>query len=189
MLFEPAGTLTYPDLDLVAHGYPDWRDPAQTGLVNTLRPAGGWRVLQGSGRVHGELYGGCLEVLDWLRGTSAWPPPEAWTGRLLFIETSELKPSPDQVASILRAFGVLGVFDGLAGLMLGRPRDRDDAEAAELEAAVLGVVAHEFGRADLPIAANLPFGHTDPQWVLPIGVKAELDVDARTLRLVEPWLA
>ena len=42
---------------------------------------------------------------------------------------------------------------------------------------------------DLPIVANLDFGHTDPQWVLPIGARAELDVDAGRLRLVEPWLS
>jgi muramoyltetrapeptide carboxypeptidase LdcA involved in peptidoglycan recycling len=51
------------------------------------------------------------------------------------------------------------------------------------------VVGDEFGRPELPIVANLDFGHTDPQWVLPLGVHAELDVDARSLRLVEAWLA
>jgi muramoyltetrapeptide carboxypeptidase LdcA involved in peptidoglycan recycling len=40
-----------------------------------------------------------------------------------------------------------------------------------------------------PIVANLDFGHTDPQWVLPLGIRAELDIDARALRLIEPWLS
>ncbi len=68
-------------------------------------------------------------------------------------------------------------------------RDHSAEEAAAVEDAIRGVIADELGRDDLPIVANLPFGHTDPQWVLPIGVRAELDVDARRLRLVEPWLA
>lgn len=60
---------------------------------------------------------------------------------------------------------------------------------AALERAIRAVVTDEFGRADLPIVANLDFGHTDPQWVLPLGVRAELDVDANVFRLIEPWLS
>jgi muramoyltetrapeptide carboxypeptidase LdcA involved in peptidoglycan recycling len=89
---------------------------------------------------------------------------------------------------MLRAFGVQGIFDRVAGVLVGRARDHSAAERATLEATIQAVVADEFGRPDLPIVANLDFGHTDPQWVLPLGVRAELDVDARTLRLVEPWL-
>ena len=47
------------------------------------------------------------------------------------------------------------------------------------------VVAAEFGRGDLPIIANMDFGHTDPQFILPLGVKAEIDCDQRTVRLIE----
>jgi len=191
MLFEPAEACRYPDLDVVVHGYPDWRDPTTAGRINEPRPAGEWRVLQGAGRVTGELYGGCLEVLDWLRGTNAWPAREEWGGRLLLLEPSEEKPPPLQVERVVRAFGALGVFErdrGVVGVLLGRPRDHTPEETAAFEAAVRDVIADELGRTDLPIVGNLPFGHTDPQWVLPIGVRAELDIDAHTLTLVEPWL-
>jgi muramoyltetrapeptide carboxypeptidase LdcA involved in peptidoglycan recycling len=189
LLFEPASGYRYPAFEHVSHGYPQWRDPSLVGQVNPPRAAGGWHVLQGSGSVTGELFGGCLEVLDWIRGTRAWPAPREWSGRLLFLEPSEEKPGPEQVQRILRSFGACGAFDGVAGLMLGRPRDHDADEAAAFEAAVLGVVAGELGLTSLPIVANLPFGHTDPQWVLPIGVGARLDLDAQTLELVEPWLS
>lgn len=188
MLFEPGSTHTFVPYDTYAEGYPDWRDPATVGQTNPLRADDGWHVIQGTGCVTGELFGGCLEVLDWLRGTSAWPVGDEWSGRVLFIETSEEKPTPIQVQRILRSFGVQGIFDRVTGMLVGRPRDHSAKERSALEAAIRGVVAEEFGRPDLPIAANLPFGHTDPQWVLPLGVQAELDVDARTLRLIEPWL-
>jgi muramoyltetrapeptide carboxypeptidase LdcA involved in peptidoglycan recycling len=189
MLFEARSTYAYVPYDIYAEGYPHWRDPATVGQVNPLRRDDGWHVLQGAGRVTGELLGGCLEVLDWLRGTSAWPVGDEWSGRLLFFEPSEEKPTPLRVERILRSFGVQGIFDRVTGVLVGRARDHSAEENAALEAAIRGVVAEEFGRPDLPIVANLPFGHTDPQWVLPLGVQAELDVHAQTLRLIEPWLA
>jgi muramoyltetrapeptide carboxypeptidase LdcA involved in peptidoglycan recycling len=188
ILFEPAATYAYPAFETFSEGYPDWGDPDAVGRVNAPRPDNGWHVLQGSGRVTGELFGGCLEVLDWIRGSRAWPNRDDWTGRLLFIEPSEDKPGPLQVGRILRSFGALGVFDHVAGVLVGRARDHSPDEVAALEAAIVGIIAGELGWTDLPIVANLPFGHTDPQWVLPIGVRAELDVDARMLTLVEPWL-
>ncbi len=33
----------------------------------------GHEILQGKGKVRGKLIGGCIEVLDWLRGTTLWP--------------------------------------------------------------------------------------------------------------------
>jgi muramoyltetrapeptide carboxypeptidase LdcA involved in peptidoglycan recycling len=189
MLFEPDDALTYPSFGGYVEGYPDWRQPANVGKVNPWRPDPGPVRLQGAGVVRGELFGGCLEVLDWLRGTSAWPAPDELEGRLLFLEPSEERPGPDVARRFLRSIGVLGTFDRIAGLMLGRERDMGPAEKDVFRDAIRETIADEFGRHDLPILANLPFGHTDPQWVLPIGVRAELDVDAGSLRLVEPWLA
>lgn len=188
LLTSTASSHAYPAFDAFVEGYPDWADPTRVGEVGAWQPDTGPRTLQGTGVVTGELFGGCLEVLDWLRGTWAWPDPVDWTGRLLFFETSEEKPSPLQVERMLRALGVAGVFDRLAGILVGRPRDHSVEERTAFEAAIQAVVAEEFGRPDLPIVAGLPFGHTDPQWVLPIGVRAELDVDRGSLRLVEPWL-
>lgn len=79
-----------------------------------------------------------------------------------------------------------GVFDRASALLVGRARDYSDAEKAELDETVVGVVAGEFGATSLPIVTNLDFGHTDPQWILPLGVRAEVDVDTRRFRLLEP---
>src|SRR4029077_1346804 len=49
MLVEPADGYTYQPYGVVANGYPDWGDPANTGLINDLLPDPGWQVIQGSG--------------------------------------------------------------------------------------------------------------------------------------------
>jgi muramoyltetrapeptide carboxypeptidase LdcA involved in peptidoglycan recycling len=188
LLFEPGRDYTYAPYGGYVEGYPAWSDRSTVGRVNPIQADDGWHVLQGSGRLTGELFGGCIEVLDWLRGSSAWPVGDEWLGRLLFFEPSEEKPTPLQVGRMLRSFGIEGIFDRIVGVLVGRARDHSAAEKVDLENAIRGVIADEFGRPDLAIVANLDFGHTDPQWVLPLGVQAELDVDARTLRLVEPWL-
>jgi muramoyltetrapeptide carboxypeptidase LdcA involved in peptidoglycan recycling len=188
MLFAPAPVYRYPAFGIVTEGYPDWRDRSLAGGVMPARPDDGWRVLQGSGAVEGPLWGGCIEVVDWLRGTWTWPPPGGLDGALLCLEPSEEKPGPDAVARMLRSMAAIGVVDEVAGVLLGRPRDHTSEEASAFEAAVVGVIGGELGRRNLPIVANVSFGHTDPQWVLPMGVRAAADLEAGTLTLLEPWL-
>lgn len=190
-LFEPSERIAYPRFRSWVDGYPDWSDPSLAGQVGPMREDDGPRVLQrGAERtVTGELFGGCLEVLDGIRGTSAWPARDEWSGRVLLLEPSEERPSVAVWTQVLRSFGALGVFDHVAGVLVGRARDHSDAEKRAVEAAVVGVIGGELERPDLPIVANLPFGHTDPQWVLPLGVRAEVDLETGDVGLVEPWLS
>ncbi|MFN8623275.1 MAG: S66 peptidase family protein [Chloroflexota bacterium] len=190
MLFEPADGLRYPRWSSWVDGYRPWSEPANAAAVAELRHDDGPHVLQGAaaGRVRGELFGGCVEVLDWLRGSPTWPVGAEGAGWLLFLEPSEEKPSVEAWVRMLRAMAAAGAFTGIAGLLVGRARDHTADEKRDLEAAIAAFVSEELGRADLPVVANLPFGHTDPQWVLPLGVEAELDCATGDLALVEPWL-
>ncbi len=188
MLFAPQPAHLYQPYAFYSEGYPDWSNPGDVGMVKPAQPAEGWRVVQGKGRVEGELLGGCLEVLEFMKGTPYWPAPEIFAGKLFFIETSEDKPSIDQVKRMLRSYGVAGVFARVSGLLVGRARDFTAQEKVALDRAIQEVVAEEFERPDLPIVTHMDFGHTDPQLVLPLGVRAQLDCDARELRLLEAWL-
>ena len=53
---------------------------------------------------------------------------------------------------------------------------------------IIEVIAGEFGRTDLPIVANFDVGHTDPQLILPLGVKVEIDCLEKRIALVEAWM-
>jgi muramoyltetrapeptide carboxypeptidase LdcA involved in peptidoglycan recycling len=186
VLFSPEASLEYRPFAAWVDGYANWGDPANAGTVGELRAHDGWHWLQGAGRAAGRLFGGCGEVLEMLKATDWWPEPSSWDGRIFFIETSEDAPTPDTVSQWLRNLGMQGVFDRVAGVLVGRARGYSDEDKARLDELVLRVVAGEFGRADLPIVSNLDFGHTDPQWVLPLGVLAEIDVERRSIRLLEP---
>lgn len=186
LLFEPAPSYAYRPFAEWVDGYRDWSDPANAGAVGELRAPDGWRWPQGSGVVRGRLFGGCGEVLEMMKGTAFWPSPSWWDGRLLFLETSEDAPAPETVGYWLRNYGMQGVFDRVVALLVGRARGYTDRAKAELDEMLVRVVAREFGRPDLPIVSNLDFGHTDPQWIVPLGVLAEVDVEARSIRLLEP---
>lgn len=164
----------------------DWADPANQQQRRKLNPSEGWKFLQGEGIRRGHLLGGCLEVLDWLRGTHFWPPPGAWQGAILFLETSEDAPPPEQVRYALRSMAALGVIRRINGLIFGRPGGDIPIERFEAyDRAILQVVRDEEGRLDLPVVTRMDFGHTDPMFVLPYGVQAEIDCDAQKFSILE----
>lgn len=187
VLFEPAPSYDYAPYPQWTGEYPNWHRQAGHE-VGALHPHGGWRWLQGSEAVEGRLFGGCVETLQFLRGTDYWPDARFFDGRILYLETSEEKPPVSYTEYWLRSFGVQGGLDSLAGLLVGRPRDYTPAESEELDDVVVQVLG-EFGRDDLPVVSGLDFGHTDPQWILPNNVLARIDPGARSIALREPAVA
>jgi muramoyltetrapeptide carboxypeptidase LdcA involved in peptidoglycan recycling len=186
MLFEGPDAYSYSPYEVWSEGYPDWGRPEDAGKINPAQSnETRWQWLQGESVVSGELFGGCIEVLEFLKGTLYWPQPAFWQGKILFLEISEEKPSPTQVKYMLRNYGVQGIFDRIQGVLFGRPRDYTPEEKESLREAIRAVIATEFGRPDLPVVLNMDFGHTDPQFILPLGIKAELDCRQQTFKLVE----
>ena len=164
----------------------DWGDPSLQTRRRALQPSTGWRWLQGTGAREGRLLGGCLEVLDWARGTEFWPAPAAWDNAILFIETSEEAPPPHAVTRILRTYAAQGILGRRAAVLVGRPGGGVPAsEFPAYDAAVLQVVAEEEGLADLPVVAGMDFGHTDPMMVLPYGLLARVDCDRQEFAILE----
>ena len=152
----------------------EWLDPDLQEVRRTFAPSGGWVWLQGERPVQGHLMGGCLEVLDMLNGTPGWPEPALWRGAVLCLETSEDVPTPAQVGYWLRNFAAQGLLAGAAGLVLARPRGYTPERVEALYGWVRRVL-WEAGREDLPVLANVDFGHTSPQLTLPFGAQARLD--------------
>lgn len=163
-----------------------WGEPENQARRRTLTPPTGWKFLQGTGVRRGHLIGGCLEVLDWLRGTDFWPAPGTWQDAILFLETSEDAPPPSTVQYALRTYAAMGILDKLSGVLFGRPGGQMSAEQFDEYDAVLSqVVLEEEGLADLPIVTHMDFGHTDPMFVLPYGIEAEIDCDTQQFTILE----
>jgi muramoyltetrapeptide carboxypeptidase len=75
-----------------------------------------------------------------------------------------------------------GVLDGVAGLAFGRFTDAPDQD----EHPVADALAELAERVGVPTALDLPFGHVEHNWTLPLGARALLDADSATLSVTEP---
>jgi muramoyltetrapeptide carboxypeptidase len=87
----------------------------------------------------------------------------------------------------LHALRHAGVFDRIAGMVVGTPTDvtPTDGGPEALREIVLDVI----GDRDFPVLAHVDFGHSSPNLPFPIGVRAEVDADTLTLSLLEPAVA
>lgn len=185
ILFDIKSNYDYKPYQEWSMNYPDWANKENTGKVGSIQKNKGWHWIQGNSKVTGELYGGCIEVLEMMNGTEFWAPLSFWKGKILFFETSEEKPSPDFVKYVLRNYGVQGILDNIKAIVVGRARDYSEEENNQLEKNILDVVSKEFNHPELPIITNFDFGHTDPQLIMPLGIKAEVDCKNKRFGLLD----
>ena len=187
MLFDGGDHCEYKPYYTFSDGYPNWEIKGNLGKVKTPVNDGGWRFIQGRGIAEGKLWGGCIEVCEFLKGTRYWPNEKFWKNRILFFETSEEKPSVSAIQRMLRNYGVQGAFHKVSAILFGRAMKYSKQEKLDLDMGILNIIAGEFGARKLPIVTNMDFGHTDPQFVMPLGVNARVNCKKESFELTESW--
>ncbi len=63
----------------------DWSEPSNQKIKRQLQTNQGWQWLQGEKSVEGILIGGCIEVLEFLKGTQWWIPEKLWQGAIRLV--------------------------------------------------------------------------------------------------------
>lgn len=186
MLFDCPAPYTYVPYDEFTHGYKDWSDENSLGQLDEMFPNVGQIFMLSDAPAEGPLWGGCIEVLQSdLNGTRYWPAPEFFDKKILFLETSQEKPTPMQVGYMVRKLATQGILNRINGLLLGRPKDYTPREALLMTDIVLDIFQLEINRTDIPVVFNADFGHTDPKHVLPIGCKLKIEPKEKRLTLME----
>ena len=170
----------------------DWA--LQNAPLRSHIPSTPWRYIGSKRKVQGRLLGGCMDLFQFINGTSLWPEKEEWAGAILFLETSEERPSPLSLLYMMRNLGAQGILQELKGILFARPGGEfDESESAIKEAylksyeeydAVLLKVCKEFD-VDMPIVTNMDFGHTVPQLLLPYGALCEIDPLNKQVSILE----
>ncbi|MBP1969776.1 muramoyltetrapeptide carboxypeptidase LdcA involved in peptidoglycan recycling [Virgibacillus natechei] len=162
--------------------YLEW-DEANKYKRRTMQQNTGYEVIQGSTSVvQGRLIGGCIDVLEFAKGTELWPEKNDWNDSILFFETSEEEAEPAFMKYWLRNYAAQGILHKAKAVIFGKPHDEKYYEAYKEE--ILSVMK-EYNLEDLPILYNLNFGHTEPKFILPYGAMAEVDCAKGTFSILE----
>ncbi len=175
-----------PNLDGWTSERLEWGVPKNQFISRKLNVTTGWKFLQGSKKVMGELLGGCLNVMEMIKDTPIWVKPNQWKGKILFFEISESVILPHTFKNILRNYASSSILKNINGLLVGR--FYSSTYASEYENIIKQVIIEEEGLTDLPIILDMDFGHTCPTFTLPYGVKAEIDPINKSFAIVESAL-
>ena len=180
--FNPQEKYEIKKCDYWTNEFISWREENMDRQKTRLKDEKGYEVVQGKGKVQGKLLGGCLDAFPIYVGTEIWPSVEEWKDKILFLETSEDKPSPDYVYCYLLNLGAQGILNAVKGIIVGKPAEGEHYEEYK---DVLKKVLKEFNREDMPVLYNVNFGHSFPIGIIPYGIECELDVDNKTITLLE----
>lgn len=169
---------------------PEWSDSyipwqeSNMNIPNVLKKdLHGYEVIGGTGEARGHLLGGCIDVFMMANGTEIWPKLSEWKNAILFVETSEDKPSPDFVKWTFRNLAAQGILKVINGIIVGKPHSETYYE--EYKTAITQVVVNEEHLDNLPVFYNVNFGHSKPIGIIPYGVEVKLDCENKTIVLTE----
>ncbi len=153
----------------------------------------GFEVLRGGGVIAGRLLGGCIESLyeqlagerydtetEIIQRYKIFPAPSEWSGKILFAETSEERPSPERLKKMLVKLDSAKVFESVAAIIVGKPQDEVNYE--EYKKVWLNITE----KYNTPIMYNINFGHSAPRCILPYGGEVSIDFDNVEMNLNEP---
>lgn len=142
----------------------------------------GFELLQGPSEFSGKILGGCIDSIydifnneryeDSIRLCEKYglfPSPEDWKGRIILLESSEEKPSPEMYEKMLLVLKEYGVFEKVSGVLAGKPID--EVYYDHYRQLLVKVIDDP----KLPILYNINIGHATPRCIIPFGVNAHVD--------------
>ncbi len=136
-------------------------------------------VTLSNGKASGELIGGNLTVLTNLIGSHYLPD---WKGKLLFIE--DFKEEPYSIDRMLTQLKLSGVLDKVNGVIIGKCNKCVPEEPLK-SFTLIEVLEQHFKAYGKPAFYGAMIGHIENKYTVPIGIKAEMDADKGSIRLLE----
>ncbi|WP_228000737.1 S66 peptidase family protein [Nocardia australiensis] len=136
------------------------------------------------GRAEGRLIGGLLNRMTLAQATRYALPLEWFDGAILFWE--EMGSHAMHVWSYLQVLRHSGILDRIAGMVVGVPCEIAGLEATGASPTLPEIVLDILGDRDIPVLGNVEFGHAGANLPMPVGIRAALDAQRRSLSLLEP---
>jgi muramoyltetrapeptide carboxypeptidase len=136
------------------------------------------------GKATGKLVGGNLSVLAALVGTP-WLPD--FKDCILFLE--ETGEAEYRVDRMLTQLGQAGILTKLRGIVFGQCTRCTSGVEGYTGFTIPQLLFHHFGSLGIPAFQGANIGHIANQLSMPVGVRAEIDAAAGTIRILEPAVA
>ena len=147
---------------------------------DTLSPTKDRITTLRSGTAQGQLVGGNLTVLCHLIGSPYLPD---WRGKILFVE--DVHEDVYSVDRMLTHLKLAGILDQVAGFVFGKCTKCDAGSGGYGSLTLEEVLVEHIGSLTVPAYAGAMIGHVADKFTVPIGINAELNADAGTIRLLE----
>ena len=141
----------------------------------------------GDGVAEAPIVGGCLTLVAASLGT----PYEIETdGCIVLLE--DLNEEPYMIDTHLNHLILAGKLDNAAGLVFGTDvnlKAQTIPEYNESSLSIEEILDELIAPLGIPAIANVPVGHGKTMATIPLGARARLDADAKTLDIVEAGVA
>ncbi len=133
------------------------------------------------GRAQGRLLGGNLTVLTTIIGSGMLPD---FTGSILFLE--DVQEAPYRIDRMLMQLSLAGILSQVKAVVWGRCTKCTPEEGSYGSLTISDLLDHYLKPLGVPAWEGAQFGHIDRQFIMPIGVQAEVDAERGSIRLLEP---
>jgi muramoyltetrapeptide carboxypeptidase len=139
----------------------------------------GWQCIK-PGKAAGRLIGGNFSSYIRLLNTKYLPE---LTGNILLLET--YKFSKQQIHSALMSLRLQGVFQRIAGLIIGYCAGSDNPDVRGNQRPIKDVLLETTAGYDFPILEIGEFGHKVDNIMMPIGAQAKLNATEKKFKILE----
>lgn len=130
------------------------------------------------GVAEGELVGGNLSLIRSAIGTKSELDV---AGKILLIE--DIDETPYQVDELLNHLRMARKLEQVAGIVVGDFKNADPKKPEE-SLSLDHVLGHYLGNLNVPVVKGFKIGHCEPHFSVPLGAKARLDADNKTLTIL-----
>ncbi len=132
------------------------------------------------GRAEGRILGGNLSILTSLAGTKFFPD---FKNSILLLE--ELNEEPYRIDRMLNHLRLLGVFEKIDGIVLGRFVDCYQKAGERTERTLNRVISEYFENLGKPVIYNVSHGHVRKNFTLPIGIRVKINSTRGFIEIME----
>jgi len=168
---EPSDTFTCDEIDYGNHT-----------AKRIYHKDSGYIWLQGKGITIGRLFGGHTGLME-LNGTLIEISAADFEDTIFFIEDIAQFFSPKQLVDFIDWLGNIGALQRLKGVLIGKLCSYESFD--DHRKAIMHVIHDKYKLFDIPIIANMNFGHTSPMCILPYGALAEINCDTRKFSILD----